>query len=79
MLSAIEAAAREIVTVANSRDLGDVRADTIENIIQREVFGRSTTSALQAVVASRIAYLLALALVEYSDEIQGANNAPTQG
>jgi len=69
VIDAIEETARDIVRVCMSDDLGDLRGDTVENIIQREVFGR-TPAPLRAVYAARLAGLLSVALTELGDEIR---------
>lgn len=69
MIDGIEETARDIVRVCMTEDLGDLRGDTVENIIQREVFG-VTSEPLRAVYAARLAWLLSVALTELGDEIR---------
>lgn len=63
--------AREIAQIANSTDMGDLREDVIENILMRDVFGRKQPNP--GVYLMAVCKYLTVALIAYSDEIQGNN------
>lgn len=64
-----EQTAKDIVTIANSSDMGDIREDATAEAIARLM--QKVPSELYGVALANTVKMLAVALAVYSDEIQG--------